>query len=324
MKGVVYKSPGSAIAHMQWTYPDGTVYPKCPTVLAYEINTLNNQYDRLVACGVQCLEYSPQSSSAVNLNLKYVEWFKLLLDRDYLRPLMLENLPWAPVSKDEVVRWNLDYLTYLYDQIRQNLTSSLPDTWNSSKIHFRFSYTACWSSDTVARFKECVKKSGFGSGKGNRVEVDITEAEASALYVLDQTPRIKDKDTVLIMDVGGGTCDVVAFKAHAVPSHGSFTLGTLELMQKPVGYTDAEKEWENYLKQSLAKLSALSLLEEESPGLVRQMAIKVRRSRWFRDHVQSTYRWPKGSLHISCDELLKATIGSFHDATIESTLAIDK
>ena len=63
--------------------------------------------------------------------------------------------------------------------------SGLPD-WKNHTVDFLFSYPTTWGVEVVAEYRKIIKTAGFGSeGKNHRVEVKLTEAEATVIYTAD-------------------------------------------------------------------------------------------------------------------------------------------
>ena len=172
-------------------------------------------------------------------------------------------------------------------EIRMEIHSAqaLDKAWESSSIHFRFSYPQFWSTQARDRFYESIKIAGFGNGEHHKITVSLTEAEASAIHVMQENPCVLDGNILLVMDVGGGTTDVVKFQAQ-FQADSTLQCHNLEPMQKIIGFSDAEKRWEDHVYQLLLALPQFREKEKDAPGWVREVAIGIRRSRWFSSRVQ--------------------------------------
>ena len=275
---------------MIWRSHDGSVFHKCPTTLEYAFNEKNNGF-ALKACGMECRYRSKQDSerTTVGQHVRYVEWFKLFLEPSYLQTAIEKRIPWAPALHSEVFQWFVDYLTFLHHEIRVQIVSEqvLPSdkSWESSRIDFRFSYPQFWSLEAINYFHNSIRVAGFGKEEQHHTAVKLTEAQASAIHVVQQNPCVLNEDTILVMDVGGGTTDVVKFQAH-FQLDGTLRCHNLEPMQKIIGFSAVEKAWEDYVHRALLTLSDFQNKEKHSPGWVRQIAIGIRRSRWFSNRVQ--------------------------------------
>ena len=107
------------------------------------------------------------------------------------------------------------------------------------------------------------------------------------MHVVQQNPCVFNGNTILVIDVGGGTTDVVKFQAQ-FQLDGTLLFHNLEPIQKIIGFSAVEKEWEDHVYRTLLALPRFQSQEKHSPGVVRQVARGLRRSEWFRNRVQST------------------------------------
>ena len=130
---------------MIWKSSDKAVLHKCPTSLEYAFDEKIHDF-ALRACGMEC-QYHPKLGSerkGVGQHIRYVEWFKLFLEPSYLQTAIERRIPWAPTLHSEVFQWFVDYLMFLYHDIRVKITSALilpsDKSWESSRIDFQFSY----------------------------------------------------------------------------------------------------------------------------------------------------------------------------------------
>jgi len=272
---------------VEWESSD-EVLRKCPTTLEYELNENMNQFS-LKACGMNCAHRYPslKGKAIRDHPIRYVEWFKLFLEPAYLKTAIEKRIPWAPTSQDEIFQWFVDYLKFIRQEIRLKIhcKQTLDKAWESTSIHFRFSYPQFWSTEARIRFYESIKVAGFENGEHHKVTVNLTEAEASAIHVIQENQCILDGNTLLVMDVGGGTTDVVKFQVQ-FQADGTLQCHNLKPMQKIIGFSDAEKTWEDHVYQLLLASPQFREKEKDSPGWVREVAIGIRRSNWFSSRVQ--------------------------------------
>lgn len=242
----------------------------------------------LNACGLKCAyKYPSLKGKARDQSIRYVEWFKLFLEPAYLRSAIEKRIPWAPTSGDEIFHWFVDYLKFIYQEIRLKIPceQTLGKPWEASSVHFCFSYPQFWSTEARIRFYESIKVAGFENGEHHKVTVNVTEAEASAIHVIRENPCVVDGKTLLVMDVGGGTTDVVKFQVQ-FRADGTPQCHNLEPKQKIIGFCNAERRWEEYVHQLLLASPQFQEKEKNSPGWVREVAIGIRRSNWFGSRVQ--------------------------------------
>ena len=119
----------------------------------------------------------------------YWEWFKTYLDEGRLRLAQERaarkdaNIP-VPRSMGEVEKWYQDYLTKLYEHIQFRLAASIGQvSWENARIEFIFSVPTTWEHNpTVERFRSIIQRSGFSRYPGHEIKIDLTEAEAAAVW----------------------------------------------------------------------------------------------------------------------------------------------
>ena len=252
------------------------------------MNASTNQF-ALEACGTDCSAHTTPTSQGEQLisdRLRFVEWFKLFLEPAYRRRVVEKGIPWAPTSQDEVLRWYIDYLTFLRQEIKTQLQSvkALEKTWKTSSIHFRFSYPQFWTVLAKKHFRDTIKAAGFEDNDCHKITISLNEAEASAVQVIQENPNVRNGSTLLVMDVGGGTTDMATIRVDGLTDN-TLRCHNLGLMQRVIGFSDAEKLWEDHVYRLLLALPH-SREEEASPGWLRQVAVGIRRSDWFVSHVQ--------------------------------------
>ena len=309
---------------MTWRF-DETLFDKCPTALEYGIDEETNG-SALKACGMGChfRSKSDDERKIFHQEIRYVERFKLFLEPSYLQAAIKKRIPWAPALESEVFQWFVDYLTFLHQEILVHIKSTqlLPPekSWKSSRIDFRFSYPQCWSMEAINRFRESITVAGFGREELHKITVNLTEAQASAMTVVQQNPCVLSKETILVMDVGGGTADVVKFQAHFQLNR-TLRCHNLEPMQKTIGFSAVEKEWEDHVHRTLLALPDFQSKEKHSPGWVRKIAIQIRRSEWFRDRVQTTKSSATLSRAISLS-LIEEISDLLADSNLDGTIII--
>lgn len=87
--------------------------------------------------------------------------------------------------------WYEDFLTGLYKHIRKYISDLLMLTdWKKYKIDFLFSFPTTWKESVIEEFRNIVNEAGFGKdgagfeqdGMGHSVHIELTEAEAAAVY----------------------------------------------------------------------------------------------------------------------------------------------
>jgi len=122
------------------------------------------------------------------------------------------------------------------------------------------------------------------------------------------------------MDVGGGTTDVVKFQVQ-FQADGTLQCHNLEPMQKIIGFSDAEKTWEDHVYQLLLASPQFREKEKDSPGWVREVAIGIRRSNWFSSRVQMNQ--PAEEVEITLSSI-KGIEELFTDLIMDRSIIVKK
>ncbi|EFY87145.1 Hsp70 family chaperone [Metarhizium acridum CQMa 102] len=181
--------------------------------------------------------------------------FKLYLDQAQLRKAHECGVSWAPDSADKVLEIAEQYLRHLHDHIRRELPTmnrhgpmSLEGkSWSDCKIEFIFSVPTTWDWAQRAAFKEIVRKAGFGA-------------------------NFKKNDTILSIDMGGGTTDIAFVEVESLDPHKK-----VKLLQQVKGVDSGsmwiDKDFERFAADELggskdAQLKRIS--HEMSQGMVFQ------------------------------------------------------
>lgn len=105
-----------------------------------------------------------------------------------------------------------DYMRYLYHAILDHFDHSY-SSWRNIRLEFIFSVPTTWKNAAViAKIEELIKLAGFGQRPNHVVKISLTEAEAAAVYVLNNKQVSQKGDVFLVCDAGGGTTDVNILK----------------------------------------------------------------------------------------------------------------
>ena len=158
--------------------------------------------------------------------------FKLYLDPQFLEKLSgtcnAEDLDLMP-TYDDVKMWFKDFFTKLYKYIVAYMTKyfQLKD-WEAARVAYSFSVPTTWNSriDVVKTFEDIIRKAGFGKSKQHSVKIELTEAEAAAVYTArkwkdhraigasKELDEVRQGNVLMVCDAGGGTtvslmlCDI--------------------------------------------------------------------------------------------------------------------
>lgn len=241
---------------------------KIPTVLEYE-SYGTPRSGKVRSWGFQAAQNS--ESLVGRENLKVVEWFKPYLNANYLNAACQSSASFFPKSDAEVRRWYIDYLQQLYPKVQAEIVGKLKNRpWDTLHIEFRFTWPTTWASADIESFRSCISRAGYGSGgKRHRVNLMLSEAQAAALDVAGRKLKdIKDGDTVMVCDVGGGTTDIAVVKASTdIDGRIRFDLDR-SYAGSAVGTTDIDAAFQLFVQR---RLSFVPLLHLDKIAVARHM-----------------------------------------------------
>ena len=152
--------------------------------------------------------------------------FKLLLDEDgEVKPQDDTLLQSQSRYKCElpqgktVVDVTADYLTFVYEHILHKVETLLgPGLMRRTAFDFYFTKPAVFSLKACNHIRRAAEAAGFGSREGDTLSL-LCEPEAACISAITETgARFTDNalfsigDIVLLVDLGGGTADIVSYK----------------------------------------------------------------------------------------------------------------
>ena len=152
--------------------------------------------------------------------------FKLLLDEDSeVKPqddtLLQSRSRYKcvlPPGKT-VVDVTTDYLTFIYEHILHKVEILLgPELMRRTMFDFYFTKPAVFSLTACNGIRRAAEVAGFGSREGDTLSL-LCEPEAACIAAITETSArltanslFNAGDTVLVVDLGGGTADIVSYK----------------------------------------------------------------------------------------------------------------
>ncbi|KAI0517580.1 hypothetical protein F5B22DRAFT_654801 [Xylaria bambusicola] len=159
-----------------------------------------------------------------------ITWFKLLLlDEDSLEP-HLRNTAHIIQARNSVEKTGKsavevisDYLGKVWDHALEAVTRiNGQDFMTTRAFHLVITVPAIWQDSTVALMESAVEKAGIlmkHQGRENTTYTIVSEPEAAALAVIDGYNKydvLKTGQTLIIVDLGGGTADLISFKVKSM------------------------------------------------------------------------------------------------------------
>ncbi|KAJ3535906.1 hypothetical protein NMY22_g6268 [Coprinellus aureogranulatus] len=194
---------------------------KIPTVIYYDDN------GNVCAIGAETLKEGIEQDAEENGWTK-AWWFKLHL-RPKSGPASLftravdEELPPLPPNKT-VIQLFSDYMKYLLDCAKQYISESHGEkVWASlhGDIMFVLTHPNGWGGPQQAQMREAAINAGLvpNTEQGRSRVSFVTEGEASLHFCLSSGLELdtSDQSGVLIVDCGGGTIDLTAYRK--LPNH---------------------------------------------------------------------------------------------------------
>lgn len=164
--------------------------------------------------------------------------FKLYLVEEFFQKTLGGLGDHAPGNFEDVQMWFVDFLTALYKEIKKCISEKLElDDWRAARVEYLFSVPTTWDNhpEVLEMFKAIAAKAGFGESEEHSVQISLSEAEAAAVYtaasqrnrhlvgvpaksasLADDLSRLRQGDTVLVCDAGGGTTDVAVLKVSSI------------------------------------------------------------------------------------------------------------
>lgn len=230
---------------------------KMPTVLKYE-DYSGSSGGHLISWGFQASESSNMIIEGEHFRI--AEWFKPYLNPDYLKAA--SRLPAAHLPKTdlEVRRWYVDYLRKLYETVQVKILKDAGiSSWEAMHIEFRFTWPTTWTAVDVESFRECTIAAGYQNDqKSHWVNLSTSEAQAAALYAAGQiTDNVNDGESIMVVDVGGGTIDIAVVRAVADASDPIRFELEWNCQGKAIGATDIDAAFQVCIKRRLSLIPDL-------------------------------------------------------------------
>jgi hypothetical protein len=180
------------------------------------------QYDSVKYWG-----YQVNNHQRVQPPDRLLENWKIFLDQQMINEARQAEVEDVPRSLQETQAMVTAYLEQIYYHIKESIQAEIGRGWEEKTIAFVFSLPTTWTSvATVERFKEAIANAGFGmeNPAKHTAELDLTEAEAAAVFTLKEAQvKYNVGDILLICDAGGGTTDLGLFQVEQIVNPLSLT-----------------------------------------------------------------------------------------------------
>ncbi|KAI3548694.1 hypothetical protein CABS01_11724 [Colletotrichum abscissum] len=105
------------------------------------------------------------------------------------------------------------FLKCLYEKLEGHFSGGTlgGKSWTNCCIHFHFSVPTTWDATSRSEFVAIARQAGFGSSNRFTVEASLPEPHAVAAFTLSQDEFVKDGQSMVVIDAGGGTVDLAFF-----------------------------------------------------------------------------------------------------------------
>ncbi|KAF8622621.1 hypothetical protein AX15_006876 [Amanita polypyramis BW_CC] len=184
-------------------------FRKIPTCLLYD------EQGQVLAWGLEAKNASPMNSTI------RCEWFKLFLEPQALRDesTIDPRLPRLPPGK-RAIDLIIDFLSCLWEYAKDRITREIGAVADLNSADVWLTVPAAWDAKGCDIMREAAISAGLvqSSRAGDRTWRDrlhiITEPEAAAVHCafLTDVHRLKPSQNFMIVDAGGGTCDLAVYK----------------------------------------------------------------------------------------------------------------
>lgn len=218
-----------------------------PTVLVYERST-----GEISSWGFKSETRTEQNAPSK----EYVQWFKTCFDQRHYLNLKAKDPGAAPRSHEDVTKWTQDYLRCLYRWVKATLEPQIspPKAWDEVTVDFVFTIPTTWTESVQANFMYTISRAGWCSSAKHSLQLNVTEACATAHYVAHQAGKLFEHGELLqIVDSGGGTTDLNIVEAQVSPNE-ELHLTHLEVIEgKAVGSVQIDLSFEDLVFDRLTQ-----------------------------------------------------------------------
>ncbi|KAK2465542.1 hypothetical protein APHAL10511_002434 [Amanita phalloides] len=184
-------------------------FRKIPTCLLYD------EHGQVLAWGLEAKNASPMHGTI------RCEWFKLFLEPQALRDesTIDPRLPSLPPGK-RAVDLIIDFLSCLWEYAKDQITREIGAVADLNSADVWLTVPAAWDAKGCDIMRDAAITAGLvqSARAGDRSWRDrlhiITEPEAAAVHCafLTDVHRLKTSQNFMIVDAGGGTCDLAVYK----------------------------------------------------------------------------------------------------------------
>jgi hypothetical protein len=183
-------------------------FRKIPTCLIYD------EFGRVLAWGLEAKNASPIPGTIK------CEWFKLFLEPNALRDetAIDPRLPRLPPGK-RAIDLIIDFLGCLWEYAKDQITREIGAVSDLNSAEVWLTVPAAWDAKGCDIMRDAaiaanlVQSAKAGDNWRDRLHI-ITEPEAAAVHCafLTEVHRLRPSQNFMIVDAGGGTCDLAVYK----------------------------------------------------------------------------------------------------------------
>jgi molecular chaperone DnaK (HSP70) len=115
-------------------------------------------------------------------------------------------------KREKVYSHIVNYLSLLHDKVMTDINNTLRSSVTEDDIKWVFTIPSIWNDEEKYIMKKAAEESGFitsADDVNDESFVLVLEPEAAAVFCILQTnTKLEDKESLLIIDAGGGTVDL--------------------------------------------------------------------------------------------------------------------
>jgi molecular chaperone DnaK (HSP70) len=146
-----------------------------------------------------------------------LQWFKLHLDPDQkshtIPSLSVKQKDWRQMKYPHhatAASVTTDYIRASIEHVHHVLKMQLGRAYEGMTFAYVITVPAMWSDKAQAELRKCATAAGMGELSDIHI---ISEPEAAAIHALraNSPNDLQVNDTVLLIDAGGGTVDLITF-----------------------------------------------------------------------------------------------------------------
>ncbi|KAI5781911.1 hypothetical protein EDC01DRAFT_730111 [Geopyxis carbonaria] len=253
---------------------------KVPTAVAIDVNDPQISFDSVWGynCWPPSTQDCPPNKPWLPAGSTIQEYFKLHLDDKVRKDTFADKEPTVEHIQNLYAQFVKRLYLHLEKIWKEEWTARWQDRWESVHIDYHFSVPTTWTDEVVHRFEQALEKSGIADdrdGPTRTWEVGLTESEAAAVSIArDQRVMdhiLKEGDTILVCDAGGGTTDTAGIIIKSKTEDGQVKLEQpIYSMGESIGAVQIDLEFETLVKSRLYSIRDAAPISPNAAQIMRK------------------------------------------------------